>query len=208
MAVSLIFGKTESGKSTLARKIMEKKSRTIVLDVMRCFSGGDIVTDISKKKILELLEKYKKAESFCIIFQPSFKITSEVACEYVCSFAFALGRTYGERALEGDSRIVLVLDEADTYATKSKDSATYKLVNYGRHYNVDALAICREPERVPTYFRRNASTVYSFNLKETPELKSFFQDKTTEIPSLKKYYYYVWKDNCDPYLIDDKGRKK
>ncbi|OFZ13455.1 MAG: hypothetical protein A2X86_10380 [Bdellovibrionales bacterium GWA2_49_15] len=205
--IKLIFGRTESGKSYRAREFLKNTKRKIIFDAANDFTGM-IITDFSQGNLLKLFMAYKCSESFCLVFRPPWNLDNERAAQAVAAFAFALGRSYGERALRASDRIVLVLDEADKYTCYDKTDLLYLAVTKGRHQNLDILAICQDPMTLPTYFRRNASEICTLQLEVNPYFKEKFGLSVAEkIAQLKRYHYYLWSDCHGVTLYNAKGSK-
>lgn len=205
--IRLIFGRTESGKSYRAKEFLKNASRKIVFDAANDFQGM-IITDFSRQNFMKLFKAYNHSESFNLVFRPPWNLQDEIAAQLVASFAFAMGRSYGERALSQNNRIILVLDEADKYTSYDKHDLLYMAVTKGRHQNLDILAICQDPMTLPTYFRRNASEIYTLQLEMNPYFKEKFGGAVAEkISKLKRYHYYVWRDSSGVELYNAKGSK-
>jgi hypothetical protein len=108
-------------------------------------------------------------------------------------------------------RVWLVIDEADDVVTAHFQSPRIKhLVNYGRHDNVDSLFIARNPMRLHTDIRSNASKIVTFNLSNalsiTDFTNNFGRDICKRIKILKKYHFMSWLCTGEIFETDDKGK--
>lgn len=210
MAIALFFGMTESGKSYRANEIRKSKKRSIVFDYADCFSEGEKINNPSKEKLLSLFLEYSKRDEFRLIFKIPRGDNAGNIFNNICKFAMHLGRTYGKN-IDQENRILFVIDEADKICSSSFQSDALKeLVNYGRHDNVDTLAIARTPQRLHTDLRINASVVFSFFLNIDLSLKYLSdmmgREASEEIKKLDKYHYVKWTDNGDWFVYDEKSK--
>lgn len=213
MAIALFLGMTESGKSYRANEIRKTKKRSIVFDYADCFNDkdGTVIRDISKGSLIEIFMQYQSASSFRLIFKIPRGEDASRSFDNICKTAMYLGRRLGKNA-PPEERILFVIDEADRICSSSfQPDCLKELVNYGRHDNVDTLAIARTPQRLHTDLRINASLVISFNLKIESSLK-FLSDMmgreaAEAIKNLKKYHYVKWTDNGDWFVFDDKAKQ-
>jgi hypothetical protein len=211
MAVSLVFGMTESGKSYLVNKrIIPQKKKVVVFDYAHCFTGGKEITNI-EKNYKKIFAKYSKEEKFYLIYRPPRNIDDIKAFDYLAALSIALGRSIGKN-VPREERLLLVIDEADHICSPSFQSRKLKeLVNKGRHDNVDTTAIARIPQRLHTDLRSNATTQISFRLTNDAALKNFrlniSNEAAKEIAALKKYYFLKWQDTGEAAIFDDRAKK-
>lgn len=215
MAITTVFGMTESGKSWLTEnKIIKPRDKKIVFDYAHCFSSGEKIAFKDNAQFLKVFKYYSKRDRFYFVHRPPKNSTPEqdlIRFNKISLLARKLGESIGKR-VEPDKRILLVIDEADMICSSHFQSRELKqLVNKGRHDNVDALFIARNPNRLHTDIRANASTVITFNLSNAKAIPFFRQNFSKEnlkrIPTLPKYHYFVWKDNGEQFFVDHKGNK-
>ena len=210
MAVITVYGMTASGKSFFAEnEYLKKADRCIVLDKMHCFKNGDIVTVSNKNDIMKLFKKYKKKANYKIIIRPKRGVDIGIICDFLITLACALGRCLG--SYNEKKRVWLVIDEADSVVTSHFQSERIKhLVNYGRHDNVDSLFIARNPARLHTDIRSNASKIVTFNLSNAPQItdfrNNFGRDVCKRIQTLQKYYFMTWTCTGEIFETNAKGK--
>ena len=206
MAVTTVYGMTESGKSYFTQNnYMKKYDRVIVFDFMNCFSGGDVVFLKDASDAQKILKKFYKKDSYKIIIRVSRNANARFLCDLAISLSCALGRT-----LKNGKRLLFVIDEADKVVTSHFQSKRVKhLVNVGRHDNVDSLFIARNPTRLHTDIRVNASEIICFRLPLAASVKDFVNNfgKTNcnRIKNLEKYNCFYWNDTGQVKILNSKG---
>lgn len=206
MAVSVFYGMTQSGKTTLAEKMLEKINRAILFDFTGKMSpkGSTIVEDFSTESILKVFSKFKDQKSFKIVFRPR-GIAIEERFNKIACLALSLGKQAVKRG--ENERLVLLVDEADFVCTPQYQSAELKtVINVGRHDGVDSWMIARMPQRLHTDIRGNASSVFCFKLTDDSALsyikKAVGKKPAEKIRMLEQYSFLAWKDNGDNLIFD------
>lgn len=213
MAITCVFGATESGKSHYVENIFLKdKKKVVVFDGARCFKSGEIVTPDYPGDDKLLLEKWKrlKRETFRYVFQPARGTDRRPAFDDTVSWALALGRIQGDR-VDPSQRVILACDEADRLCKPMHASEKFDyLVNEGRHDNVDSIFICRDPNNLFIDARKNATQIVTFFnplAKQMPYFKELLGVELAErVSKLEKYHYLTWKDNWEVTITDHKGK--
>lgn len=206
MAVSVFYGMTQSGKTTLAEKMLEKINRAILFDFTGKMSpkGAHVVEDFSTENLLKIFNKFKDQKNFKIVTRPR-GIAIEERFNKIACLALALGKQAVKR---GDSeRLVLLVDEADFVCTPQYQSAELKtVINVGRHDGVDSWMIARMPQRLHTDIRGNASNVFCFKLTDDSALgyikKAVGKKPAEKIRTLEQYSFLAWKDNGENLIFD------
>lgn len=209
MAVTLVLGMTESGKSYYVEKnIFQTKEKAIVFDNAHCFTGTHLSTldYTSAVKIFETV----KSGPFKLVYRPSRYEDPIKSFDNVISLASALGRSIGER-VDPEKRLTMICDEADFVCSATVQSAKLKyLVNKGRHDNVDSVFIARDPHKIHTDIRRNASKVVTFFNPLATSTPFFFENFGKElcqkIAKLPKYHYLMWDDTFKVTIHDQRGK--
>lgn len=214
MAVNFICGMTESGKTYRANEEAKKYRKRISFDPARCLKDGVIYDNPSNKQISEIYKKHAHLDSFSIIIRPGGKVERKFWLDKVIKLARSLGERVGtyENQKKGLDRIVVLIDEIDKCCTPTQQSPDLQwLINEGRHYSLDTIAISRLPQRVHTDITGNSSKLICFNLQTDVALRVFYglvgSDGVSKIRSLKQYHYFEFKDTGEWAVFDDKGRK-
>jgi DNA helicase HerA-like ATPase len=153
--VVLIFGRTGSGKTELAKKIIpqyqDKYDRVIILDPNGEYTGGTVVFSYAA-----LIEAVLEGTQFII-----FRMDNFDECESVYELVFNAPDT------------LLVLDEAEMFISKvtnARDSYFHRIVAFGRHRNLGLLAIGRRVVELNIYLRAQYTTIATFEQKEPRDL--------------------------------------
>lgn len=201
---------TQSGKTTLAEKMLAKIERVIVYDYTGKINpkGAFIVLDFRVGSLLKIFNKFKDQKNFKIVFRPRGLAIEENFNKVAC-LALALGKQAVKR---GDiDRLVLLIDEGDFVCTPQYQSPELKtVINVGRHDGVDTWVIARMPQRLHTDIRGNASSVFCFKLTDDSALgyikKAVGKTAAEKIRTLEQYSFLTWKDNGD-HMIFDKDLK-
>ena len=216
MAIELIFGMTETGKSFCANKIRERYPKSIVFDPCHCFRSNDglLYVDPNGEKFVSLFHKALALKSYQIVVRPG--AGKDVACfrmlSHVVHFLGAVQGKYEDQK-QGTDRVLFVIDEADKICTATWQPIELKmLTNYGRHFSIDMVAISRVPQRIHIDLRANASSIRSFFLQEGNSLdilKNFFNREGIEaIRKLKPHHHLLWRNTGKLFQINPKGAAK
>lgn len=216
MAVTVVFGMTQSGKSHhVEKREIKKTSRVIVFDPMNCFKSMELRLSLDEKFKLEnasLQKAFKfaieKKEFFSIGLRPGKQLNYSHTFDKVARTAMILG----EKIASDERKILLVADEAGDICSPHMISDCLKmLVTRGRHYNVDSLFIAQRPQMIHGDIRANASKVVCFNLATAPEIpwlaQTFGRKIVDKIPVLPQYHCAVWDNTGKIYFLDESGRE-
>ncbi|MFG1492545.1 hypothetical protein ABMA75_03185 [Halobacteriovorax sp. ZH4_bin.1] len=210
--VKLFVGKTKSGKTHLANKMLKRHSKGIIYDYAHDFKGGQVIEDFSVNNFVKLLKKYggkKNIKSkYKLIFRKPSNFTHQRALDLVALFAKKIGESYGKRSLPENDYIAFVVDEADKCSTKKDADKVRLAVQAGRHDNLSTWAIAQRPSRLHLDFRANASEVFAFPLAiDDPYYsKTFGASFVEKLNKSKKYSFIFWNDEGLKKIIDGKGK--
>lgn len=210
MAVSLFYGMTQSGKTSLAKKMIAQVKRAIIFDFTGTIDvkNGVILEQFDTDYLLSIFMKHRDLKSFKLIFRPR-GIDVETRFNRIALLALALGKKAVQR---GDTdRLVYLIDEADFVCTPTYQSKELKtLINVGRHDGVDSWLIARMPQRLHTDARGNASTVFCFKLVDDSAVsyirKSIGKTGAEKLRTLEQYSFLAWKDNGDHMIVDKNAK--
>ncbi|MFA6152992.1 MAG: hypothetical protein WC716_16840 [Chitinophagaceae bacterium] len=176
--VIFILGKRGSGKSTLAKRVLSRFSRVIVFDPLKEYREGIIIRSI------DALFAFAKnpPETFTLVLRFQNVDAELVALEYetAAKVAHALGD------------LLLVLEECEMFINSNNQSSFINyLISYGRHENINMLAIGRRPREIPIRFRANFTTIAVFRTTEPPDLNHLevYGFDPEEIATLPEYEY-------------------
>jgi hypothetical protein len=172
--ITLILGQTGSGKTTLAKKLTETEPRLLILDHTNLEYRNGIIL----KSLSDLTDYTKKMqpEKFRLILR--FSDDDEVAA--ALEYAWELGD------------LTVLAEEVDTICSPYQiDEALEKMVKYGRHRNIQLVAVSRRPAEVNRLLSAMAGEIISFRQTEAVDLeylkKRGFNDE--ELRNLERFQY-------------------
>lgn len=210
--IKLFFGRTKSGKSYKAEKMLRGKSKVIVYDYAHCFKGK-VVTDFSVNGLTKLLINHggpqNKNKTFKLIFRKPHNITHHDAVERLALFVLHLGRSYGYRTLPDGNLLTFLVDEADKCTTNKADDRVRLAVQAGRHDNVATWAIAQRPMNLHKDFRDNASEVFCFKCGENPYYREILgRVGLAELAKMPEYGHIRWTDTGELKKVSARGGEK
>jgi hypothetical protein len=208
MAVSLFYGMTESGKTSLAKVLVGEVKRAVIFDY-NCnieIKSAYIITDFSTQNILKVFSRFRDKLDFKIVCRPNRNDSDVNVFNKVAMLTIMLGRYQTKKG--NTDRLIFLVDEADMICSSNYQSRELKyVVNVGRHDFVDTWFIARIPQRLHTDARSNATTAFIFKLIDDVALtnirKSFGGKKTSDkVSTLMQYSFLVWKANGEIQIFD------
>lgn len=182
--IILIFGKRGSGKSYLAKKLIENEPRLIVFDTMSEYENGVVFGTENYDKLLEFWQKVYRGR-FRLIYQP-IKPYTEI--EQICDLVYTLGNC------------CFMVEEIDCYCTAYQISDTFAaVIQRGRHKNITLIGITQRPYGIHRLLTSQAKEIYIFNTNEPRDreyLRTLLgQEIETKLDALKQYEYIHWQDS-------------
>jgi hypothetical protein len=179
--VRLILGKTGSGKTTLARRFVRALPRALILDNGFLEYPAVHFTDIN-----ELHSYLDAAGSKGGNFRAGF---TPIRSQYSTLFTWA-------REIGAAEEMTLVLEECDRFPTIEAQLQFEEIVQRGRHYGVNVLALTTFPYAVDIDLRRQATEIYTFRQHEPQDLKWLSAvmagDTLNDVMNLGDYEYLHW----------------
>lgn len=211
MAVTAAFGMTESGKTYHIQKAyLEKSAKTIVFDPpgSKEFNSYDKINLNKASDMAKLFRKYAKRKNYKLVLRPGRNSNDTLLCDRLIILACALGRVMG-KGCDPKDRVKLLVDEADVVCSSHYQSDRIKhVVNKGRHDNVDSFFIARNPHRLHTDIRANASKIISFQLANIPkDFRDNFGPDAAKIRNLGFRCRFEW-DHTGKMAIYDQDNKE
>lgn len=168
--VTVIFGKTGTGKSYLAKQIIDSYTRVIICDPKHEYTGL-IFTNFS-----DLSEYYKDnvPEKFT----------------FVCRFESELDYNYLFKLCLIIEDLLLVVEEAEIYISPGARSSSFlDLVRYGRHHGISILGIARRATELSIDFKAMCDKIISFKQTFPRDIKTMQELGFENIETLPDYEY-------------------
>lgn len=181
--ITLIFGKRGSGKSYLARKLIENESRLLIFDTMSEYNEGIVFCTEDYQQFCEFW-KQVYIHPFRIIFRP-LKPDDEI--EQIGRLVYALGN------------MCFVVEEIDCYVPTFNISESFAhIIQRGRHKNITLIGITQRPYGINRLLTSQAKEIYVFSTNE-PRDREYLrlllgQEVEAKLDSLKQYEYIKWQD--------------
>ena len=179
----LILGKTGSGKSFLAKRLLKKFDRYIIYDTQGEYTDGVVFERI--EELYNFLIKVGDYKFRCI-YNP-LNIDTEIS--EICRFAYLLGDC------------CVLCEEIDLYCSPSYiDPDFNNIVRRGRHKGVSIIALSQRPVGINKIITSQFSTTYSFFQDEPRDidyLRDRFGKSVNILPHLnfKSFEYAKFSDN-------------
>lgn len=208
MAVTAVFGRRGSGKTTLIRAMIpELKKPVLILDILGNFTGygddsGEWLDTDNIPDALQGLKDYVENPSEnpdTIVLQTG---NVDQAIDYFCS---ALWEIHGG---------TLVLDEVD--AIRIADAPCFdEAIRYGRNRGIDIIFGCRRPAEVSKNLTAASDKVYCFATREPRDIQYYAEflgdDRAQKIQKLQVHHgilsdfnenaYYTYKTDVNGKII-------
>lgn len=194
--VILLFGMQGSGKSYLAKKIIEtlapKYERVVIFDLQDEYEYPVLVSNARELRDIIIEGKEKKI---------GVQITDFEEAERIFSVIFDSPNT------------LLVIDEAEVFIEKMTNARTsyfHKIVSFGRHDNIGLLAIGRRPVELNVYLRAARTTLITFRLNETQDIDRMerYGFNRKEVEQLSNHEYLLLGNSIFPETINKERKLK
>lgn len=176
--VILILGQRGSGKSYLAKRMLNDFDRYLIYDTLGEYREGIIFDNLDdlKKFWLSVCEK-----KFRMIYQP---LNPAQDFEAVCELVFASGQ------------MTFLVEEVDNFCSPmAMSDELANIIQRGRHKDITFIGVSQRPFGINRLISSQAKEIYSFIHKEPRDidyLKSFIGDEAGQIENLKQYQYLHW----------------
>jgi ABC-type dipeptide/oligopeptide/nickel transport system ATPase component len=171
--IILIFGRTGSGKSYLAKRLIEKFERVVIIDKMYEYQSETIFYNFN-----DLIEYYLKNVPDTFNFVCRFENDNDI--ELLFKFCWYV------------KNVLLVVEESELYISPyQKQSEFLKLVRYGRHRAISIIAIARRVVELSNDVKANADEIISFKQILKKDIDYLKQLGFTKVENLKQYDFEV-----------------
>lgn len=149
------MGRTGQGKTTLAKRIIERLDKVFIVDVMNEYDYDNVYDIYDLLSVCNYVLKNNPSE-----FKYSLKITNDYfrdkGIEILWLFAKHYFNSYG-------CGFWLVCEEASQYAKNNSNHAVLNFVKYGRHYAINQIYITRNTTEINKTIIANSHLIITFN---------------------------------------------
>lgn len=184
-----VLGRKGSGKTYLARKMVEGVPRLLCFDPQKEFTDcGVVITDWVS--LAEYLAESSTGK-FRIVYQPQFQVSGDEDL-ILKEFNFVC------RCVGRQKNMVFVVDEIDRCI--NRDYTMKNLIQTGRHSGISIVATTIRYTDTTRDFTAQCDSVISFQCTEPGDVRYFrdrFGDLAEQLPNLP-LYHYVRKDADKP----------
>lgn len=181
--IILIFGKRGSGKSYLAKKLIENEPRLMIFDTMSEYENGIVFGTEDYEPCLDFWRSvYRK--KFRLIYRP---LKPDVEIDAISDLIYSLGNC------------CFLVEEIDCYCTPYQISDSFAaIVQRGRHKNITLIGITQRPYGINRLLTSQAKEIYVFNTNEPRDreyLRTLLgQEIEAKLDALKQYEFVKWED--------------
>ena len=172
--IVLVLGRKGSGKSSLVKNVLIKeRDRLIIVDSLSEYNDFLVIEDF--ESLVEYCSENKT-------FQIACQFTSKIDIEYLFEYIF----------IEGN--LTVCCEEISKYISSyERDTSFTKLIDFGRHKNIDIIAIARRPSELSRTFRAQIDTLYTFKQIDKVDIDIMAQMGVYGVESLEMFDYDKFK---------------
>jgi hypothetical protein len=146
----MILGKTGTGKTVLAKSLIENSKRLLVLDPLGEYGGRIFFTFDALADFFS-----SEPEEFQAILRPQEEEDAD--------FFFKLARTIGN--------VTVLVDEAEIYINPQSMPDSFRwLIQFGRHRGISLVCVGRRAPELNIYLRAQQTSIISFAQSEPRDI--------------------------------------
>lgn len=192
----LIIGKTGSGKTVKALKLIEGKPRVVIFDTLgHDYSDGVVFYDMPALKTFWNGVNRRGVKVYQGRFHLIYRPTNEVEeFDEVCDLTYKCGN------------LVLVAEELDLFCPPRQLTPGIRhILKRGRHHDITFIGITQRPYGIDRTVTAMANEVYVFKTDEPRDIK-YLAERLGEgiaakIAALQEYEYVLQKDHSSEFVI-------
>ena len=179
--IILIFGKRGSGKSYLAKKLIENEQRLLIFDTLSEYTEGVVFEDYEK---FSGFWRQIYQRPYRLIYRP-LKPDEEI--EQIADLVYTIGN------------ITFLVEEIDCYCSSYQISESFAhIIQRGRHNNITLIGVTQRPYGIHRLLTSQAKEIYIFSTNEPRDreyLRTLLgQEIEPMLDRLGQYQYLHWKD--------------
>lgn len=192
--VIVIIGKRGSGKSYLARSLIQAEPRLLIFDTMGEYVEG-VVFDAEEIERFRAFWKATYRRNFRLVYRP---LVPEREIDELAELVYLLGN------------MTFVVEEVDCYCTPYQISDPFAhIIQRGRHKNITLIAVTQRPYGIHRLLTSQAKELYIFATSEPRDrdyLKALLgQEIEAKLDALEQYQYVKWTDTNGGQLTIEKA---
>lgn len=182
--ITLIFGQRGSGKSYLAKKLVQAEPRYLIYDTMSEYNQGVIFDSEEHAKFSYFWQRtYRR--NFRLIYRP---LQPQQQIDAIADLVFNCGD------------MLLLIEEVETYCSAYQISDQLAaIVQRGRHKNISLIGIAHRPNNINRLLTSQAKEIYIFATREPRDvdyLKALLGAEIEPIlANLGRFHYVKWTEN-------------
>lgn len=194
---TLIVGATGTGKSHLARRLVEahRARRTLIVDPSGDWSRVLKTTPLRRTELIKWLQRKRPAR--VAIYEPA---AGEEARDAAICARLAMEAQLPFESGHMAHRFLLVLEEAAELvpATRPPAPTMKAAILRGRHRGLDMMAISQRPSQVHADFRSNAGLRLLFPVYDPLDVRAIGdligREQAARLATLPKFHALAWRD--------------
>ena len=182
--IILIFGRRGSGKSYLAKKLIQSEPRFLIYDTMSEYKEGVVFDSEQHQYFLIFWKHVYRLPCYKIIYRPLQPLKQ---IEAISQLVFAVGD------------LCFLVEEIETYCSAWQLADSFAaIIQRGRHKNISLIGIAHRPNNINRLLTSQAKEIYVFSTKEPRDIEYLKQLLGQEIEeklmNLEQYQYVKWTD--------------
>ena len=194
--ITLIFGQRGSGKSYLAKQLIQAERRYLIFDTMSEYDQGVIFNSEDHEKFCYFWRQTYKG-NFRLIYRP---LQPQQQIDAIADLVFACGD------------LLFLIEEIETYCSAYQISDELAaIIQRGRHKNISLIGIAHRPNNISRLLTSQAKEIYVFATREPRDvdyLKMLLgQEIETHLQSLGKYNYVKFTEG-DGFNVGRAGSQR